>query len=290
MVDPAPASRVSAGAVAVVVGAAHAAGVWALVRTLDYPIDGLAVAPGGTPGALVGLTLLAGLPAFLAARRRLVAPLVAAVLGVGWPVYRELTTPPPTFSTLGGHTVVHGPRYVDAYVDAWYVWLFAYGLVGLAEYVARADHSWLADPVRDARLDALLSGGPRSARRAFLVVGAAHALVFLGLATDAGSFEPGGFLPLPWSVGLGVLAWTVVGLGVVGGVPAYLLSRWRLVGPTLGLAWLVRQTGWTHALPTPDGPLPVYFLGWVAFAFGLVGLGGIEVGLREGWRRVGRGD
>lgn len=276
-------------AVALLVGAAHAAGVAALVASLDYPVDSLAGAPGGTAGALLGLAALLGVPTFLLVRYRLAVPLGVAAVGAGWPVYRELTTPAPEFSTLGGYTVVHGTRYLDGYVDAWYVWLFAYLLVGLAEHVVRTDLDRLPDPVRDGRLDRLFRGDARSARRMALAVGAGHAAVFLWLAADWGYFAPNGYLPSPWYAGLAVLAWTVLGLALVGGVPAFLLVRVRLVLPTVGLAWLVRQTGWTQTLPLPDDSLPIYFLGWFFFAGLLLAAAGVEYGLRAAWKRADGG-
>ncbi|MFB6354041.1 MAG: hypothetical protein ABEJ92_08135 [Halobacteriales archaeon] len=272
-------------AVAVAVGLVHAAAIAALVARLDYPVDALATAPGGRVGALVGLVALVAVPAFVAVRGRLLLPLAAVVLVAGRSVGLALTTPPPEFSTLGGHLVVHGPRYVDGYVDAWYVWLFAALLLGLAESVARVDHDRLAAPARSAWLDRGLDG---DGRLAFVAVGVAHAGVFLGLAADWGYFAPGGFLPAPWYVGLGVLGWTLLGLVAIGGVPALLLARWRLVTPTVGLAWLAWRTRWLQQLPLPDDPLPVYFLGWFVFAGALAGLGGLEYAGRRAWRRYRR--
>lgn len=276
-------------AFALLVGAVHAVGIAAVVRRLDYPVGGLVQAPGGAAGAVVGLVALLGVPAYVAARYRVVSPLAVAGGTGGWAVYREFTTPAPEFSTLGGHTVVQGTRYVDAYVDGWYLWLFAALLVGAAEYVVRTDHVRLPDPSGERRLDRLLQPGLGSAVRAGLVAGAGHLLVLLGLAADWGYFAPGGFLPAPWYVGLGVLAWTVVGLAVVGAMPAYLLVRLRLVAPTAGLAWLVRHTGWTQQLPLPDDALPVYFLGWFFFAGLLLAAGGTEYAVRWSVQRIRRG-
>lgn len=274
-------------ALAVAVGLVHAAGIAALVARLDYPVDALAMAPGGRGGAVIGLVALLAVPAFVVVRHRLLFPLATVLLIGGWSVGRELTTPPPEFSTLGGHTVVHGARYVDGYVDAWYVWLFAALLLGLAEYVARMDHDRLPTPGRSAWLGRLLDG---DGRLAFVTVGVAHGAVFLGLAADWGYFTPGGFLPAPWYVGLAVLGWTVLGLLAIGGVPALLLARWRLVTPTVGLAWLSWRVGWLQQLPLPDDPLPVYFLGWVVFAAALAGLGGLEYAGRRAWRWHRRAD
>lgn len=268
-------------ALAVAVGLVHAAAIAALVARLDYPIDALATAPGGRVGAVFGLVALLAVPAFVAVRQRLLLPLATVLLVGGWSVGRELTTPPPAFSTLGGHPVVSGARYVDGYVDAWYVWLFAALLLGLAESVARVAHDRLPTPGRSAWLDRLLDG---DGRLAFVAVGVAHGGVFLGLAADWGYFAPGGFLPAPWYVGLGVLGWTLLGLLTIGGVPALLLARWRLVTPTVGLAWLAWRTGWLQQLPLPDDPLPVYFLGWFVFAGVLAGLGGLEYAGRRAWR------
>ncbi|MFB6184023.1 MAG: hypothetical protein ABEI96_05655 [Haloarculaceae archaeon] len=274
-------------AVALALGAGHAAAIAGLVVALDYPIDALRYAPGGPVGALVGLLAAVAVPAYATFRYRLATPLLAALASAGWPVYRELTTPPPTFSTLGGYTVVEGTRYVDAYVDGWYVWLFVSLLLGGAEYVARIDGDWLPDPVRGRLTDDAFRGDTRSALRTALVVAGGHVAVFLLLAADSGYFAPGGFLPSPWYVGAAVLAWTVAGLALVGGVPAALLVRGRLVTPVIALAWLVRQTGWRQNVPLPDDPLPVYFIGWVFFLGVLVGVGAVEYAVRTVGRWAG---
>lgn len=272
-------------AVGLAVGSVHALGIAALVRWLGYPIDALANAPGGVVGALIGLTALLAVPTFVAVRHGLVTPLAAAVLETAWAVVRVFTTARPEFSELGGYTIVMGPRFVDAYVDAWYVWLLAFLLLGAAEFVLRVDHRWLPSPRVDDRLDWFRRRDRRSGVLTAAAIGAAHAAVFLGLAADSGYFVPGGFLPSPWYVGLGVLAWTVVGLAAIGGVAGVLLGWRGLVAPTVGLAWIVRETGWTQQLPLPDDALPVYFLGWFFFAGGLLVLGGVEWGLRRAWIR-----
>lgn len=271
---------------ALVVGVAHALAVAALVRWLNYPIEALAHAPGGTGGALLGLVALLAVPTFVAVRYRLVTPLLAGVLGIGWAVLREFSTSRPVFSETGGYTIIVGPRYVDAYVDAWYVWLLAYLLLGAAEHVVRVDLDRLPSPSGDERLDWLRRRDRGTALRVAAVVGVVHTVVFLLLAADAGYFTSGGFLPSPWYVGLGVLVWTVLGLGAIGGVVGFLLGRWGLVAPVVGLAWLVWQTGWTQQLPLPDDALPVYVLGWFFFAGGLVAVGAMEWVLREGWARI----
>lgn len=271
---------------ALVVGGIHALAVTAVVRWLDYPVDALVHAPGGTVGALLGLSALLAVPTFVALRHRLVTPLLAGVFGTGWAVLREFATSRPEFSETGGYTIIVGPRYVDAYVDAWYVWLLAYLLLGAAEYVVRVDLDRLPSPTGDERLDWLRIRDRGTALRVAAVVGVVHTVVFLLLAADSGYFVPGGFLPSPWYVGLGVLAWTLIGLVAIGGVVGFLLGRWGLVAPAVGLAWLVRETGWNQQLPLPDDALPVYFLGWFFFAGGLVVVGAIEWGLRDGWKRI----
>jgi hypothetical protein len=271
-------------AIALVAGVAHAAGVAALVARLDYPVDALANAPAGRIGAVVGLVAVVAVPIAVALSIRVVSPLVVVAASVVWPIYLTAATPLPTFSRLGDYTVVEGPRFVDAYVDAWYVWLFVALLVGLAEAVVRLDVAQLPAPARVARLRRWLGPGEPAARRTAAVCGGVHATVFLVLAADWAYFVPGGYLPSPWYVGLAVLVWTVVGLAVVGGVGPYLLVRQRIVAPTLAFAWLARQVGWAQNMPLPDDPLPIYFVGWPVFAGAFLLLGGAEYVLR----RLGR--
>ena len=275
-------------ALAVLVGLGHAVVITALVGHRDYPVNTLAHAPGGTGGALLGLVALLAVPTFVTVRFQLVLPLFTAILAGGWPIYREFTTPAPEFSTLGGHTVMDGTLYVNAYVDAWYVWLFATLLVGLGEYVVRTDQDWLPAPKRERRLDSALHRDTRTALRTGLVIAAGHVAVFLLLAADWGYFAPDGFLPSPWYAGLAVLVWTVLGLAVIGAVAAVLLVRVRLVAPMGGLAWLVWRTGWTQNMPLPDDTLPIYFLGWFVFAVALLAVGGVEYVLRVVGQRASR--
>jgi hypothetical protein len=278
-------------ALALLAGVVHAVAVAALVARLDYPVDPLANAPGGSVGAAVGLVAVVAVPTVVALRFRVLSPVVVTAASLALPVYRTFTTPPPTFSNLGGYTVVVGARYVDAYVDAWYVWLLAALLVGLVEAVVRLDVAWLPRPVGGG-VDRWLGGKEGAVRRTTAACAGAHVAVFLLLAADWGYFSPGGYLPSPWYVGLGVLAWTLVGLAVVGGLPAYLLVRGRLLSPTLALAWLVRRVGWAQNMPLPDDPLPIYFLGWPVFAGGLLLLGGVEYALGRlvRWGRRSLGD
>jgi hypothetical protein len=265
---------------ALFVGVVHAAVIAGIVARLDYPVKTFEYVPGGVPGATVGLVAVVAIPVFIVLRYRIVLPILAAIAGAVWPVYQEFTTPPPEFSTLGGYTIIHGTRYVDAYVNGWYVWLLAYLLVGLAEYVVRSDHEWLPSPARTERLEQWTRRDHLAALRLATVVAVAHVAVFLLLAADSGYFAPDGFLPSPWYVGLGVLAWTVLGLLVVGGLPMYLLVRTRLVAPIVVFAWLVRETGWAQNIPLPDDSLPVYFIGWFFFAGVLLVVGSVEYALR----------
>lgn len=273
-------------AVALLVGVVHAVTVWWVVRQQGHPIDPLQYVPGGVVGAAVGLVALAAVPVYVLGRTGLVSPLVGVAASALRAGVLTATTPPPEFSTLGGHVVVSGPRYVDAYVDAWYVWLFAALLLGAAEYVLRVDRAWLPDP-RSNRLDAWFRQGDRAARRTAGVAGAAHALVFLVLAADWNYFVPDGYLPAPWYLGLATLGWTVFGLVALAGAPTYLLVRYRIVAPTVALAWLVARTGWIQNLPLPDDPLPLYFLAWVVFLAVLLAVGGVEYGLRRAGGRLG---
>jgi hypothetical protein len=266
--------------VALLVGVVHTAVVVGVVARLDYPVQTFEYLPGGVAGAAVGLVAVVAVPVFVLLRYRVVLPGLAAIVGVAWPIYREFTTPAPEFSMLGGYTVVDGTRYVDAYVNGWYVWLFVFILLGLTEYVVRSDHEWLPPPARSTRLDQWARRKQLPALRLAAVVAVAHAATFLLLASNSG-YVRGGFLPSPWYVGLGVAVWTLLGLLLVGGLPVYLLGRTRLVAPSVAFAWLVSAVGWAQLTPRPDDSLPVYFIGWLFFAGVLLVVGGAEYGLRR---------
>ena len=270
--------------VALLVGAVHAAAVSWFVARLALPVDVPGNAPGGVVGATVGLVALAAVPTALALDEglRLLSPVVLSAVAAVVPVGLTVTAPLPSYSTLGGHLVSSGPLYIGVYVDAWYVWLYVALVVGLVEAVIRLDRDWA--PPRARRLRALLSPTRPAARRTAGVVGVGHAVVLLTLAADWNYFAPDAYLPAPWYVGAAVLAWTLLGLVVVGSLGPYLLVRFRLLSPTLAFAWVVARVGWSQNMPLPDDPLPVYFLGWFFFA----GLGLLVGAAEYGLRRLGR--
>jgi len=287
MVPSLPSSRRGAAAVALAAGVVHAAGVAWVVATLAYPIDTLGTVYGGTPGAVAGLVLLAGLPAYLLVRHRLVVPAAGGLTWLGWILWRAVATPRPEFSTRAGYTIVEGTRYVDPYVNGWYVWLGVLLLVGLVEAVVRTDRSWLPSPAAGEDLAWWIRREWSTALRAGGVVAAAHVATILGLAAESGYFAPNGFLPSPWYLGLATLAWILLGLTLLGAIPAAALVRYRVVAPAVGLAYLVARGGWRQQLALPHDPLPIYLVGWFFFLALLLALGGLELFCRVVGDRFG---
>lgn len=133
--------------------------------------------------------------------------------------------------------------------------------------------------------DATVVRLPRTTLVRALAVGGLHALMAAGL------FELFGFT---YPRIASVLAYQVVGMVLLGAVPAVLLLQARLVTPALTVGalgawgvyrtWRTQQLGLTPVDPTPFG---WYLLLWAAILALALFVGGVEYGVRR--YAIGRG-
>lgn len=163
-------------------------------------------------------------------RTRLIVPLGLGVVGVGIAIAVGLTTPHPEFTTLGTQVLVVGSPFVGAYAEGWYVWLLAYGLGGLCEYVVRtsvderAGSQVLGDwPIQFAQHQRVLFGGG---------VGLTHVIVFITLGLEHGELLSG------W-----LLGWGLFGVFLLGVMSALFLVRYQLIAPLGGFVIILLMTG-----------------------------------------------
>ncbi|MFB6107968.1 MAG: hypothetical protein ABEJ82_03885 [Haloplanus sp.] len=260
-------------ALAAAVGVAVTVFLAGVVVSLGYPV-GSGVAP--VAWRYAGLAVTGFVATFLSVRYRLVTPAVGFLAVTVSVAVAELTPPGPTFSTLGGYTVVENGNYVASFARGWYVWASAFGYAGVAEFALRD------------RLAALPRAGGRSslasaslpldrgqALRAAAGLGAVHGVT---MAAYAVAVHVSNLSPL-------VLVWIAVGTFLLAAVPAALLLAARLFAPfclfVADLFVLVRADFY----PSPDGPVPVYVVGWFFFLGVFLAVGGVEAGIR---RLVGR--
>lgn len=240
-------------------GAVHLAVVETLFRRLDHVPEVLW--PLSSVDGAVTVFALGFLVALAAAHTRLVSPPVGLGALLSWATYRDLTTPTPEWSELGGTLVVDGPVVLTSYVETWSVWLGSFAVVAGVEYGFRRHHA-----IGDARLrnlPALPDGGRDAAVGAGLVGGAIGGL--FGLAVVA------------WAAGIGVRPTAIA--------PVLLLTTTAAAAVPVGAAvlrGLVTPTACFVALVVPSllrltftvsegGPVFLLLLGPAAIGFALVG-------------------
>lgn len=118
----------------------------------------------------------------------LVSPPVGLGALLAWATYRDLTTPTPEWSELGGHLVVDGPVFLTSYVETWYVWLGLLAVVAGVEFGLRRHHT--LDDTRLRGLPTLPNDGRNAALASGLVAAAVGSLFGLSIVT--------------WMAGIGV--------------------------------------------------------------------------------------
>ncbi|WP_128905460.1 hypothetical protein [Halorubrum amylolyticum] len=247
-------------------GIAHLIGVEALFRQLGHvpetlwPLASLGsalsiFAAGFLVAAATAHTGLASLPSGLAAL-------------LGWATYRDVTTPDPTWSELGGQLVVDGDVFLTSYVGAWHVWLGLLAVAAAVEFGLRREYG-----LADARLRSL-SSPDESGRDDRSVTGttaiAVGGVFGVGVAAQAAGVgvSPAVILPV-----------LVVTTGAVGGVAAAGALR-GLVTPAVGFAALVVPTLLRTTLTGGEGG-PVFLLLLGPLAVGLALVGAAEEALRR---------
>lgn len=251
-------------------GLLNLAVVLSLYAEYGYPMPGFDLG-----GIAFALTLLAagGLPALASAHTGLVTPAVGWLALLGWTAVREVTTPAPEWSELGGNVIVEGDLFVLDYATTWPVWLAALAWVGTAEFALRRYYG-----VGDGRLRGVAARVP-TRRRAPSVAAAVGGL--FGVALGAHTLAEG---VSPALAALLVVATVVLGGAAAAAVPLWFALTRGLVSPALLCCWLVVWITDVSVFGDPDSPVHLMLLGAFAVAFALVGV--LEGTLRE---RVGGG-
>lgn len=271
-----------AALVGLLVGVVHAAVLLWVALDLGYAVGPSEYSLVGAGWRYGGLVVAAAVPAWLALRYRLVAPLAALALTTGYVLGAELTPPGPTFRDVAelerlaeptGITVVENGLYVVRYMVNASVWTVGFLFVGLVEYAVRGDRDWLpAVPASPSWLSV-----PASRRRAVAVAAGAgllHAAAMVWFALRLGLTASGG-------AGQLLYAFSAAGMWALAAVPTYLLVRHRLVAPATLLAAFVLLDVRAEFTASVDDPHALYFGAWFVYLAILLVAGGAEYGLRQ---------
>jgi hypothetical protein len=264
------------------VGVVHAVGLLLVADGLGYSVGPSQYSPVGVLWRYGGLVVVAAVPVWLAARFRLVVPVIALALTTGYVLGMELTPPGPTFRDVAelerlaeptGVTVVEDGLYVVRYMVGASVWTVGFLFLGLVEHVVR--NAWRRLPSVPEPVPWLSTPAPR--RRAVAVAasgGLVHAAVMVWYAARLGVAMSGG---PEWPLYL----FGAVGTWVLAAVPLYLLVRRRLVAPATLLTALVLFDVHAAFAPSVEDPHALYFGGWFLILTVLLVVAGAEYGLRR---------
>mgnify|MGYP006290598689 FL=1 len=274
-------SRRAAG-FSLAIGIVHAAGLLLVADSLGYSISPSQYSFAGFLWRYGGLVVVATVPVWLAARFRLVTPVVALTLTTAYVLGMELTPPGPTFRDVAelerlaeptGITVVENGLYIIRYMVNASVWTVGFLFVGLVEYVVR--NAWVHLPSVPESIPWLSTPAPR--RRAIAIAssgGLLHAAVMVWYASRLGVTMSGG---LEWLLYL----FGAVGMWVLAAIPLYLLVRNRLVAPATLLTLFVLIDVHAAFTASVEDPHALYFGGWFLYLGILLVVAGIEYGLRR---------
>jgi len=274
-------SRRAAG-FSLAIGIVHAAGLLLVADSLGYSIGPSKYSFVGLLWRYGGLVVVATVPVWLAARFRLVTPVVALTLTTAYVLGMELTPPGPTFRDVAelerlaeptGITVVENGLYIIRYMVNASVWTVGFLFVGLVEYVVR--HAWTRLPSVPESIPWLSIPAPR--RRAIAIAssgGLLHTAVVVWYASRLGVTMSGG---LEWLLYL----FGAVGMWILAAIPLYLLVRNRLVAPATLLTLFVLIDVHAAFTASVEDPHALYFGGWFLYLGVILVVAGIEYGLRR---------
>jgi len=274
-------SRRAAG-FSLAIGIVHAAGLLLVADSLGYSIGPSQYSSVGLLWRYGGLVVVAAVPIWLAARFRLVVPVVALTLTTAYVLGMELTPPGPTFRDVAelerlaeptGITVVENGLYIVRYMVNASVWTVGFLFVGLVEYVIR--NAWTRLPSVPEPIPWLSTPAPR--RRAIAIAssgGLLHAAVMVWYAVRLGVTMSGGLDWLLYPFG-------AVGMWILAAIPLYLLVRHRLVVPATLLTVFVLVDVHAAFTASVEDPHALYFGGWFLYLGILLVVAGIEYGLRR---------
>lgn len=258
----------------IAVGIGHVVVVLGVMGLFGYPITAFNDGTGllEVSSQVIGLFLLAFIPALLLRRVRLIIPISLVSFGFGGAILAEFLTPGPEFGALDGHTLTVGSSYLGMYADGWYVWLFACLLGGLCEYGIR----WVIDGTSDPPIfrGINLPFGWRHSVLCGGVVGILHAAIFVALGIEREGMILSGLL----------LGWALGGAVLLGGVVTLLLVRYQLLTPLVVFVFIVIATGIEASSTAVGTPVSSYLLFWPVYVIAtlIVAVGEYV------FRRVGR--
>lgn len=267
--------------VSLTVGFVHAVGLLAVALDLGYSIGPSQYSLGGLLWRYGGLIVVAATPVWLAVRSRLMTPLIALVVTVGYVLGMELTPPGPTFRDVTeleglteptGITVVENGLYIVRYMLNASVWTVGFLFLGFVEYVIRETWAHLP-PIPDSAPQLSVPASRHRAATVASVGGLLHAAVMVWYAARLGITLSG---DVEWLLYLS----GVVGMWVLASVPLYLLVRHRLIGPAALLTLFILLDARAAFTASVDDPHALYFGGWFFYLGILLIVAGVEYGIR----------
>jgi hypothetical protein len=244
-------------------GVVHLGTVEFLFRQLDHVPDSLWPLASVTSAAVV--FAFGFLVALLSAHTRLLSPIIGLPALLAWATYRDIASPAPEWSELGGHLVVDGPVYLTSYVGTWYVWLATFVVLATVEYGLRQHYELGNGRLRN------LPPVPSSRRTTALMAGAIGGAFGVATVTWMARIgvNPSGIVPI-LAVTTALAATVPVGAAVARGLIAPAVCFLALVVPVLLNQTFVGGEG---------GPVFLLLLGPLAVGFAIVGV--LENALRS---------
>lgn len=254
------------------VGVGHVILVLGVLTWLGYPLVSFAATAIYQFGfLLVGLFLVAFVPVLLFTHTGLVVPLGMGTVGLSIAMITGLTTPHSEFTTLGENILVVDPSDMAAYANGWYIWLLAYVLGGVGEYVVRMAVDGFPEPQRfsgwhvqiDLRQCVLIGW----------VIGFAQTVVIITLG-----IRHEGTLLSGW-----LLGWGLLGTILLGAMPTLFLIRYQLISPFVGLITIILVIGAEGLTIASGTPVSSYLLFWPVYFVLMLLLATGEYALRWGY-------
>ncbi len=242
--------------VATIGGVAHLGAVEFLFRWLGHVPDSLW--PLASVSSAVFVFAFGFLAVLCSTHTRLLSPLVGVPTLLAWATYRDVASPAPEWSELGGHLVVDGSVYLTSYVGTWYVWLATFVVLAAIEYGLRQHYGVGEDRIRH------LPPSPLSRRVTVLVAGAIGGTFGVAIVVWMAGIgvNPTGIIPV-LAVTAALAAAVPVGAAVAHGLITPAACFLVIVMPILLDQTFVGGEG---------GPVFLLMLGPLAVGFAIVGL------------------
>ena len=242
--------------IATIGGCAHLGIVEFLFRWLGHVPD--SVWPLASVATAAFVFAFGFLVVLLSVHTRLLSPIVGLPTLLAWATYRDITSPTPEWSELGGHLTVDGSVYLTSYVGTWYVWLTVLVVFATVEYGLRGHYG-----IDEKRLRNLppMPSSRRGSIPVACTVGSTFGIAVAAWAASIG-VNPTGIAPV-LAVTTALAAAVPVGAAVARGLVAPIACFLAVVVPVLLNQTFVGGEG---------GPVFLLLLGPLAVGFAIVGL------------------